>query len=633
MDGEPSHIRLRDRPCQWLLPVEWLALFIGAILLLRSPLGMDDFFYQTRSGEYLLQTGRVLAVNLFSFTAPDHPWVNHAWLSGLLFHLVDSALGLPGVVALNAGCYLAAGLLFARNLRLAGAGPVARFVLILIYAAVVAKPYAVVRPWIFSHILFQTLLGLWLASRQETELRAIRKQLAAAVFILLLWLNVHGSFYVGWLMFALLLLSLRVRPSPTIRAKELLLWAALGVAVLFLNPYGTSCLTLPFYFLRGAVDAKAGAAYLAHLEEWASVLSFSLVMDYLAAVLFAMVSAAIVVRAINRRIQLSELPRILFFAASTSLILVAHRNDYFFLTASLCLFFPQGAAPGAANVSPGFLNRIRFHLDLVPSPKVTALWCVIPFVLFLAFSASKPPTAFLDPVFWPPKLMAHLQRDPFYREHCGFWDFDFTNIPIYRSDLHLKTFFDLREYCYPDEVVREFLAFHGSKDDVIVGIIRKWNLRYLVVRKGTLLEATAGRLLRGREPCPLSRNDAVVAAPHPGPLPADAGRWRCASLGERGNRLVRTMATATDFPLPADAGRGRGSSHDEQANYLVRTSATASGFPLPSLARGEGQGEGSRPWIVTASFRLSVRFEDEASRVYEIAECRPKQVDRDLRAR
>ncbi|MCX6910104.1 MAG: hypothetical protein NTY01_18960 [Verrucomicrobia bacterium] len=417
---------------------------------------------------------------------------------------MNSALGLPGVVALNAGCYLAAGLLFARNLRLAGAGPVARFVLILIYAAAVAKPYAVVRPWIFSHILFQALLGLWLASQQEAGLRAIRKRLAAAVFILFLWLNIHGSFYVGWLLFALLLLSLRVRPSPAICFQELLLWAALGVAVLFLNPYGTCYLTLPFHFLRGAVDAKAGAAYLAHLEEWASVLSFSLVMDYLAAVLFAMVSAAIVVRAINRRIQLFDLPRVLFFAASTALILVAHRNDYFFLTANLCLFFPPRAVLEAASFSSSFLNRIRLHLDLVPVPQAVALWGVIPFASFLALSVSKPPTAFLDPAFWPPKLMAHLQRDLFYRGHRGFWDFDFTNIPVYRSDLHLETFFDLREYCYPDEVVREFLAFHGSKDDVIAGIIRKWNLRYLVVRKGTLLEATADRLFRVRLPHPLS---------------------------------------------------------------------------------------------------------------------------------
>lgn len=504
MDDESSNTGLCDRPCPWLLPVEWLALFVGAILLLRTPLGTDDFFYQTRSGEWLLQTGRVLAVNLFSFTAPDYPWINHAWLSGLLFHLVNSVLGLPGIVALNAGCYLAAGLLFARNLRLCGVGPVARFVLILIYAVVVAKPYAVVRPWIFSHILFQALLGFWLVSRQETEARVIRPRLAAAVFILLLWLNIHGSFYVGWLMFALLLLSLRCRPSPAIRVRELLLWAALGVAVLFLNPYGTCYLTLPFHFLRGAVDGGAGAAYLAHLEEWTSVLSFSLAMDYLAAVLFAMISAAIVVRAVNRRLQLSELPRILFFAASTALIFVAHRNDYFFLTANLCLFFPKGAATGAVSASVGFLSRIRLHLDLAPSPKTVALGCAIPFVLFLAFSISKPSSVFLDPAFWPPKLMAHLQRDPFYREHRGFWDFDFTNIPIYRAEFQLKTFFDLREYCYPDEVAREFLAFHGPKDDVIAGIIRKWNLRYLVVRKGTLLEAVAGRLFRSGVPRPWS---------------------------------------------------------------------------------------------------------------------------------
>ena len=508
-----SPLHFQDLPGRCLLPIELLALFAGACLLLQNPLGMDDFFYQTRSGEYLLQTGRVLAVNLFSFTAPDYPWINHAWLSGLLFHFIHLAFGLPGIVALNAGCYLVAGLLFARNLRLCGAGPVARFLLILIYAVAVAKPYAVVRPWIFSHILFQLLLGLWLASREKTGLRDGRRRLAAAVLILFLWVNIHGSFYVGLLMFLLQLFALGVQPPPAIRAREIALWAALAVAVLFLNPYGTSCLMVPFHFLEGAANIRASGACLAHLEEWASVLSFALFMDYLAVVLFAAISILVFVKAVRRQIRLSDLPRLVYFTVSSLLMLVAHRNDYFFLTANLCLFLPElsvcraragvAAAPEATGAVSAFFSRVSFYLNLAPRPGVIALWSAVPLVSFLALSVSKPSSEFLDPSFWPPKLMVHLERDPFYRAHRGFWDFDFTNIPIYRSDLHLKTFFDLREYCYPDEVIQEFLSFHGSKEDVIIETIRKWNLRYLVVRKGSLLDAATGRLSRTRMPQPL----------------------------------------------------------------------------------------------------------------------------------
>ena len=549
MDSNPPSISFRGGLFRWLLPIEWLALFLGAFLLLRCPLGMDDFFYQTRSGEYFVQTGRVLAVNLFSFTAPDQPWINHAWLSGLVFHLVHSSLGLQGIVALNAACYLAAGLLFACNLRRCGAGPVARLVLILIYAGAVAKPYAVARPWIFSHILFQCLLGLWLASREPADPRTVRKRLTAGVFIVWLWLNLHGSFYIGLLMFFLQLFTLRFQTagrSPTdksvrsINAPELLFWAALAVAVLFLNPYGTSYLILPFQFLRGAVDMNAGAAYLAHLEEWASVLSFSLCMDYLCAALGVAILAFMVVKAVRRQIRFSDWPRLAFFAASAALILVAHRNDYFFLTANLCLFYPGGFARraetdydsvaavsdrrnppprneqtavgdrryslhnGVLGKRQGFLNRVRILLDIIPSVPVAAGWFLIPCVAFLVLSATKPPSAFLDPAFWPPRLLAHLERDPFYRENHGFWDFDFSNIPIYRSDLRLKTFFDLREYCYPGGVVRDFFAFYGPKEDAMAGAIRRWNLRYLVVRKGSLLDAAVGRLPRDPSPCALT---------------------------------------------------------------------------------------------------------------------------------
>ncbi|MBI5821547.1 MAG: adenylyltransferase/cytidyltransferase family protein [Verrucomicrobia bacterium] len=62
--------------------------------------------------------------------------------------------------------------------------------------------------------------------------------------------------------------------------------------------------------------------------------------------------------------------------------------------------------------------------------------------------------------------------------------------------------------------------------------------------------------------------------------------------------LVQSSAFGTaphPGPLPANAGRGRDSALEDRANRLVRTNATAASFPLPPLARGEGQGEGSRP--------------------------------------
>ena len=72
----------------------------------------------------------------------------------------------------------------------------------------------------------------------------------------------------------------------------------------------------------------------------------------------------------------------------------------------------------------------------------------------------------------------------------------------------------------------------------------------------------------------LSRNDAVATALHHGLLIAKAGRWIDSTQGEPANHQVRANAMATDFPLP-------------------------------SLARGEGQGEGSRLGFATGSFRLS----------------------------
>ena len=86
----------------------------------------------------------------------------------------------------------------------------------------------------------------------------------------------------------------------------------------------------------------------------------------------------------------------------------------------------------------------------------------------------------------------------------------------------------------------------------------------------------------------LSRTDSVAAAPHPGPLPADAGRGRDSPPLAR---FVHRLDPAR--PRPSLSTKPR-----------QPQKASAVDFPLPSLARGEGQGEGCRPRMVTASFRL-----------------------------
>ena len=56
-----------------------------------------DIGRHIKSGEIIWQTKNVPKTNLFSFTEPDHAFIDHHWLSQIIFYIVDRASGLDGL--------------------------------------------------------------------------------------------------------------------------------------------------------------------------------------------------------------------------------------------------------------------------------------------------------------------------------------------------------------------------------------------------------------------------------------------------------------------------------------------------------------------------------------------------------
>jgi len=49
-------------------------------------------------GREIVQSGQLPLRNLYSFTAPDHPWINHEWLAEVIFYGIFYLFGSPGLV-------------------------------------------------------------------------------------------------------------------------------------------------------------------------------------------------------------------------------------------------------------------------------------------------------------------------------------------------------------------------------------------------------------------------------------------------------------------------------------------------------------------------------------------------------
>ena len=90
-----------------------LAVLITAFCILSISLyairSSTDEFWHIKTGEYIVQHGYKLPqTDIFTFTAEKYPWVNHEWLSQIVFFHVYHTTGFKGFVVFKSVIILAA---------------------------------------------------------------------------------------------------------------------------------------------------------------------------------------------------------------------------------------------------------------------------------------------------------------------------------------------------------------------------------------------------------------------------------------------------------------------------------------------------------------------------------------------
>jgi hypothetical protein len=188
-------------------------------------------------GAVLFEAGHLPRIDDFSYTAAGASWVDHEWLSGVVFYAL---LRLGGEPALQLFKYAAAacalGLVFAVHRSAHRASPVwGASALSLLAAAYLAAYVSTVRAQVFSIGFFL----LWLAVLERVRLRQWpAARLAWLLPLAVVWGNLHGGFVMGALAVALYAVAhalLRRRADALSHAG---LAVAMLAAVALVNPYG-----------------------------------------------------------------------------------------------------------------------------------------------------------------------------------------------------------------------------------------------------------------------------------------------------------------------------------------------------------------------------------------------------------
>src|SRR5262249_42696821 len=63
----------------------------------RDNIADTDLWWHLRNAQYTLRQGHLPSLDTYSFTAAGSPWVDHSWLSELIYYSAFRAFGLRGI--------------------------------------------------------------------------------------------------------------------------------------------------------------------------------------------------------------------------------------------------------------------------------------------------------------------------------------------------------------------------------------------------------------------------------------------------------------------------------------------------------------------------------------------------------
>jgi hypothetical protein len=211
--------------------VVYAALFVCLI----NPYRDYDWGWHYRYGEYLLAHGRILRHDIFSWTMPGYAWVNHSWLYDPLLYVLYTRISFVGLSLAGA---VAGVLTFALSIR--------HVRLLYWHKAVLAVFFVALSKEALHQGLRTQVVGLLLLAMFVDLLFRERHGQTWSYWALpslfCIWTNLHGSFLLGLIVFAVyvawdfVVLQRRGAPPPG-RWRALVASFGASIALTLVNPF------------------------------------------------------------------------------------------------------------------------------------------------------------------------------------------------------------------------------------------------------------------------------------------------------------------------------------------------------------------------------------------------------------
>ena len=188
-------------------------LFLGLFAMaIRVSMGADTWWH-LRAGQWMVANRALLSVDVFSYPFGGTQWINHSWLSQIPLFLAWDAFEYAGLNLMVALVVVATFVVVYRTCP--GGSYLRAFVVLL--AAATSSVYWSARPHLAS-LLLAAIFSFVLYQFRRTD----KNHLWWLPLLMLLWVNLHGGFAIGFILLLTTLLGevLRfgtalVMPAPT----------------------------------------------------------------------------------------------------------------------------------------------------------------------------------------------------------------------------------------------------------------------------------------------------------------------------------------------------------------------------------------------------------------------------------
>jgi tetratricopeptide (TPR) repeat protein len=218
-----------------------LLILAFALLMAIEKVHNNDIWWHLQTGQWIIETGTIPVTDPFTFTTPGAAWTPHYWLSDVLFAAVFHVSGVGGLILFKALIVAAAFFIIYRLMIGQGVNLLAAVALVML-AVFIGHFRFLLRPHVFMFLLSAAFFGILSAGGNRRNLK-----LLWLLPLMLLWVNLHGSFFLGLVLTGCLLADkllttgyrrlLKKDADAKWPAFLMLVFALLG-GITLLNPFG-----------------------------------------------------------------------------------------------------------------------------------------------------------------------------------------------------------------------------------------------------------------------------------------------------------------------------------------------------------------------------------------------------------